>query len=341
MNLQSYIGELVTILNNVVIPFILGISFLVFVINVIRFFVIGGTNEDAKEKAKQLAIYGVAAFVFIIVFWGIVNLLTSSFGLQRLGNFESRCSDYECPDGNNPTLVNGSDFSSSPTQIGSGGGAETGFGATVPSQTPGQSIPSQPGSQLSSPSLPSSSFTTEAPADYSAVTRDARDSVEDVFPTLETTLLTDQFDAIGNEQLPDSVRVNNARAFANAGIITESDFDSVLTGINSVRAQGNFPPISSSFAVADPAYTADLETYNTAIQAASDQLTQWYGGSGQAAESAIISLFNTELSLESRYAAVSDVLSNISSPDPDFNATLEEKIMTALNTERDYTERPD
>ncbi len=74
MNLQSYISDLINVLNNTIIPFILGIAFLVFVINVFRFFIIGGATDEGKEKAKSLALYGVSAFIFIIIFWGIVNL---------------------------------------------------------------------------------------------------------------------------------------------------------------------------------------------------------------------------------------------------------------------------
>ncbi len=82
MNIQTYIVELISFLNNVLIPFILGIAFLIFVINVFRFFILGATNQDSQEKARRLAVYGVGAFVFILIFWGIVNLLTSSLGLS-------------------------------------------------------------------------------------------------------------------------------------------------------------------------------------------------------------------------------------------------------------------
>ena len=82
MNLQNFIVDLVNFANGVFIPFLLGIAFLIFVFNVFRFFILGGTNEDSKQKAKSLAIYGVLAFVFIMIFWGIVNMLAGSLGLD-------------------------------------------------------------------------------------------------------------------------------------------------------------------------------------------------------------------------------------------------------------------
>lgn len=81
-SLQLFFTNLLTFINRAIIPFIVGIAFLFFIINVIRYFVIGAGNEDSREKARSLAIYGVFAFVFIIVFWGVVNLFASSIGLD-------------------------------------------------------------------------------------------------------------------------------------------------------------------------------------------------------------------------------------------------------------------
>jgi succinate dehydrogenase/fumarate reductase cytochrome b subunit len=75
---QSFITKFVTFANTKLITALLGIAFLFFIINVIRFFVIDGANEDGRENAKNLAIYGVLAFVVLIIFWGVVNLFANS-----------------------------------------------------------------------------------------------------------------------------------------------------------------------------------------------------------------------------------------------------------------------
>ena len=74
--------------NGILIPFILGIGFLVFVWGMFRYFIAGGANDEAKEQGKSLMVYATLGFVLIIVFWGIVNLLTTSTGLidQSLQN---------------------------------------------------------------------------------------------------------------------------------------------------------------------------------------------------------------------------------------------------------------
>jgi len=66
--------------NNTLIPFILGIGFLVFVWGMFRYFIAGGANDEAKEQGKSLMVYATLGFVLIIIFWGIVNLIANSTG---------------------------------------------------------------------------------------------------------------------------------------------------------------------------------------------------------------------------------------------------------------------
>jgi len=79
---QDLLENILVFTNNVLIPFIIGIGFLVFVWGMFRYFIVGGANEDAKEEGKSLMIYATLGFLLIIVFWGVVNLLTASTGLQ-------------------------------------------------------------------------------------------------------------------------------------------------------------------------------------------------------------------------------------------------------------------
>ena len=74
------LGNILIFTNDVLIPFIIGIGFLVFVWGMFKFFIAGGANEEAKEQGKSLMIYATLGFVLIIVFWGVVNLLAGSTG---------------------------------------------------------------------------------------------------------------------------------------------------------------------------------------------------------------------------------------------------------------------
>ena len=78
----TLLQSILTFANTVLIPFIIGIGFLVFVWGMFQYFIAGGANDEAKEKGKSLMIYATMGFVIIIVFFGVVNLLTQSTGLE-------------------------------------------------------------------------------------------------------------------------------------------------------------------------------------------------------------------------------------------------------------------
>lgn len=76
------LSNIITFTNGILIPFILGIGFLVFVWGMFRYFIAGGANDEAKEQGKSLMVYATLGFVLIIIFWGIVNLVANSTGLE-------------------------------------------------------------------------------------------------------------------------------------------------------------------------------------------------------------------------------------------------------------------
>lgn len=75
-------ADILTFVNTYVIPFIIGIGFLVFVWGMFQYFIAGGANEEKKESGKSLMIWATLGFVLIIIFWGVLNLLTGSSGLE-------------------------------------------------------------------------------------------------------------------------------------------------------------------------------------------------------------------------------------------------------------------
>lgn len=79
---QDLLENILVFTNTVLIPFIIGIGFLVFVYGMFKYFIVGGANDDAKEQGKSLMIYATLGFLLIIVFWGVVNLVAGSTGLE-------------------------------------------------------------------------------------------------------------------------------------------------------------------------------------------------------------------------------------------------------------------
>ncbi len=91
MNIQTLLTNILKFLNEIIVPFLLVIAFVVFLWNIARYFVMDGANEESQEKARSQALWGILAFVIIVSLWGIVNLLVSGLGL---GNNQAITPDY-------------------------------------------------------------------------------------------------------------------------------------------------------------------------------------------------------------------------------------------------------
>ncbi len=92
MTLNTFFTDVLVFIDNVLIPFMFGVAFLIFIINAIRFFVVQSNNQEGRENARSLVMYSLLAFVLLIVFLGIINMLTSSLGLDGC---TQPISDYE------------------------------------------------------------------------------------------------------------------------------------------------------------------------------------------------------------------------------------------------------
>jgi hypothetical protein len=90
-SLQEFFGGAPDTINLTVIPFLLGIAFVVFVWGAIKFFIFQSTSDEGRQNAKNLLIYSLAAFIFLVIFWGIVAIITASVGLE--GELQP-CPDY-------------------------------------------------------------------------------------------------------------------------------------------------------------------------------------------------------------------------------------------------------
>lgn len=78
--LGKYLADIIVFINKYLIPFIWAIAFIVFIWGVYTYFIAGGADEEKRSQGKQLVMWSVIAFVVMSSVWGIVNLLTNSFG---------------------------------------------------------------------------------------------------------------------------------------------------------------------------------------------------------------------------------------------------------------------
>lgn len=78
------IGNLITTIQgilNSIIPLLVALGVVYFVWGVVQYVI--GDSEEAKKKGRDRIIYGLIGFTVIIGFWGLVNILVKTFGLEN------------------------------------------------------------------------------------------------------------------------------------------------------------------------------------------------------------------------------------------------------------------
>ena len=80
----SGIGNLLCTIQNLlnsIVPVLIALGVVYFVWGVVQYMI--GDSEEAKKKGRDHVIYGIIGFAVIIGLWGLVTLVTSTFGLNR------------------------------------------------------------------------------------------------------------------------------------------------------------------------------------------------------------------------------------------------------------------
>ncbi len=80
--IDTFLGSIGTFINNVLIPLIFALALLFFIYGMFKYFIQGGDDEGNRETGRQLMIWAVLGFVFMVSIWGIVNLVANGFGFS-------------------------------------------------------------------------------------------------------------------------------------------------------------------------------------------------------------------------------------------------------------------
>ena len=92
-NFQGVLGYFTCIINDSVIPFLFALAIVMFIWGAVKFFIINSDEEAKREQGKQFMIWGIIALAIMLSVWGLVGILTSTFGVR--GNVLPRV----CPPG--------------------------------------------------------------------------------------------------------------------------------------------------------------------------------------------------------------------------------------------------
>ncbi len=86
LNNVSDVGQfIINLINQVAVPVVFALAFVVFIFGVFRAFIVGANDESAKEKGKNLIIWGIGGMVIMLTVWGLVHIITGSFGTNNSG----------------------------------------------------------------------------------------------------------------------------------------------------------------------------------------------------------------------------------------------------------------
>jgi len=81
-NLSDAGSFIINTINNVLVPVLFAVAFIVFLWGAFNTFILGANSEEVKEKGKNLMLWGLIGFFVMVSIWGLVNILTGtvSFG---------------------------------------------------------------------------------------------------------------------------------------------------------------------------------------------------------------------------------------------------------------------
>lgn len=74
---------IINTINNVIVPVLFALAFIVFLWGAFQTFIVGANSDDAKEKGKNLMLWGLVGFFVMVSIWGLVNILTGTFDLNN------------------------------------------------------------------------------------------------------------------------------------------------------------------------------------------------------------------------------------------------------------------
>lgn len=79
--LGAFLSQFIDLIDNVLVPILFALAFIVFIYGIFQYFILGGANEEKRDTGKQLMVWGFVGFFIMVSVWGIVNLLVASTGL--------------------------------------------------------------------------------------------------------------------------------------------------------------------------------------------------------------------------------------------------------------------
>lgn len=76
-------GSVIGVINGILVPVLFAICFIIFLYGVAKAYIFSGGEERAE--GHRLILWGLIGFAVMLSVWGLVNIVTNTFGLDRTG----------------------------------------------------------------------------------------------------------------------------------------------------------------------------------------------------------------------------------------------------------------
>jgi Ni,Fe-hydrogenase I cytochrome b subunit len=72
---------LIDIINGTLVPLLFAVAFIVFLYGVMKTYIFSSGDSAGVETGHKLILWGIIGFVVMISLWGLVNVVSNTFGL--------------------------------------------------------------------------------------------------------------------------------------------------------------------------------------------------------------------------------------------------------------------
>lgn len=74
---------IINIINNILVPVLFALAFIVFIWGAFTTFILGANDEETKTRGRNLMLYGLIGFFVMVSIWGLVNILVGTFSTNN------------------------------------------------------------------------------------------------------------------------------------------------------------------------------------------------------------------------------------------------------------------
>lgn len=84
-DISSVGGLIIDTINNILVPVLFAIAFIVFLFGAFKTFILGANSDDTKTEGKNLMIWSLVGFFVMVSIWGLVGILTNTVSFGNSG----------------------------------------------------------------------------------------------------------------------------------------------------------------------------------------------------------------------------------------------------------------